>query len=167
MGTLPNVQRKRAGRLTNNNAETSTTVPSTESMTDAGVTYVSCNGANAEAQRRINPRNPVTAAGISQPFVLGIFYKTNRRDIARFRGDFYLSQEGQPEKFDALLRVRPETPHLFPRYLPCIAPDYLRDAENCQYRAINRPMIVADHESPAKCKVKSLQNPGGSHGSHH
>ena len=28
-------------------------------------------------------------------------------------------------------------------------------------------MIVADHESPAKCKVESLQNPDDSHGSHY
>jgi hypothetical protein len=61
----------------------------------------------------------------------------------------------------------PETPHLLPWYLPCVAPDYLRDAENCQDRAINRPMIITDHESPAKCKVESLQNPDESHGSHY
>jgi hypothetical protein len=47
----------------------------------------------------------VTPAGISQPLVFGIFYKTNRRGIASFRGGFYLSWEEQPETFDALLRA--------------------------------------------------------------
>jgi hypothetical protein len=50
--------------------------------------------------------------------------------------------------------------------LPGIAPDDLRDADQREDRAVNRPMKVADHEPNAECQIEALENPDRSHANH-
>src|ERR1700685_4387018 len=50
--------------------------------------------------------------------------------------------------------------------LSSIAPDDLGDADQRQDRAVNRPMIIADHEADAEGQVEALENPDSPHADH-
>jgi hypothetical protein len=52
------------------------------------------------------------------------------------------------------------------RFLSGIAPDDFGDAHQRQDGAVNRPMIIADHESDTKRQVKALKDPHHSHQDH-
>src|SRR5579862_3278980 len=51
-------------------------------------------------------------------------------------------------------------------HLPRIAPDHLPNGKQYQDRAIDDPVLVADHEAIAECKIEPLQNPDRSQGDH-
>src|ERR1700691_2690747 len=50
--------------------------------------------------------------------------------------------------------------------LSSIAPDNLGDADQRQDRAVNRPMIIADHEADAEGQVEALKSPDCPHADH-
>jgi hypothetical protein len=51
--------------------------------------------------------------------------------------------------------------------LTSIAPDDLGESDERENRAINRPVIVADHEADTKGEIEALEDPDDPHQNHH
>jgi len=85
----------------------------------------------------------IAAGGVAEDF--GLWGGDSEKS-----GDIWIVMEAAPLKGSSL-------------DLPGITPEHLGDADQREDRAVNRPMIVADHEANAESQVEALEYPDGAH----